>query len=162
MHVEVEYQVRYLAVLLVACGGHYTTIPNQEAAVEVVWHGVYNQTLSPPPPIQWTTPNCGYPKLDNLQGFWRDGVSGYSGGVCLLGEYHDPPEDYIELAPNPKGLFSNGALAHELNHARLRYDAGDADPDHLGDCWYPCREDVPTRDCDLLGDAIDALRSQGL
>lgn len=128
-----KYAWLVLVVLLGACSVKPLSLPGQEAAVRVVWEGLYGETHAPPI-IHWVMS----PNLDcfNHEGFFvRKAMTGSLTPLCVAGVYWR--ELYATQVAWPKGTqrFYQTALAHELLHALLHIQGMDPDPDHQHEWW---------------------------
>lgn len=128
-----KYAWLVLLVLLGACSAKPLSLPGQEAAIRVIWHGVYAQK-GPPPAIHWVLSK----DLDCLshEGFFvRRMMNGPLVPLCVAGVYWHELYAAQVAWPNGTQRFYQTALAHELLHAAINVVTGNPDPDHQHEWW---------------------------
>jgi hypothetical protein len=117
-----------LLLFLVGCGN--VALPNQDKAIQLVWHEVFQEADSPPD-IYWVeTLNC-----HDMEGYFqgRAPTAVVESGKCVAGAYW-PDWNWIDLAHN-SDVFSETAFTHELLHAHLRHLFGSGDGEHSRPEW---------------------------
>lgn len=121
-----------LILLLVGCGGDFSTRPGQALAERVIWREVYGMTHDDPPPVEWVH---------------DDQVGAGAGGVTLIGWKVRVACRFPTTGQGPCD-YPDGALdewkslpvvatdyAHELMHWRTWLQTGDVDAFHERGDW---------------------------
>lgn len=105
-------------------------LPNQDKAIELVWHSVYQETDNPPE-IHWVENlNC-YDMRGYFEG--RSPTAVADSGKCVAGTYWSD-WNWIDLAHH-SDVFSETAFSHELLHAHLKHLSGSGDGGHTRPEW---------------------------
>lgn len=151
-----------LLVLLSACTG-YSKIPNQDAAMNIVWRQVYGAVNDDIPSVQWigqSDLDCAPDKDGRFHGFyrwrWYDDVS--KSDVCVGGVTWEDWGPFCQVALPDGDTFSHTSFAHELYHAFLHYSQGDGNASH-SDPGFGIAFGHPYGLVDL---ANDTLKREGL
>lgn len=144
----------FLCLFMWGCG-----VPDQPRgeAVTAVWRGVYGARQDPPGMLWVEGPSL---DCDAGLGFqvqqWPGGPE-WPGGDCVWGSFW-PSWWLAQVADPASRLPSQGALAHELWHARLQLRDGDPDPGHLDPGFGVAYGHAPG----IVDEARAALRAEGM